>query len=96
MIDTFLKMSLDKEIVSTRICIIEPFFGGSHKQLLNLIQSELDLLNLKYDTGFITNLSDILSPSKTILIIPHLNDLFLVQDTLTRYTNKIHYNHNCT
>lgn len=32
-----------------RVCIIEPFYGGSHKQLIDLILVELDKANIKYD-----------------------------------------------
>ncbi len=31
------------------ICIIDPFYGGSHKQLIDLIKSELSNCNLKFD-----------------------------------------------
>lgn len=33
----------------SEICIVEPFYGGSHKQLIDLILKELNALNLKYD-----------------------------------------------
>jgi hypothetical protein len=31
------------------ICLIEPFFGGSHKQLIDLLVSELTCMNIKFD-----------------------------------------------
>ena len=31
------------------ICIIDPFYGGSHKQLIDLIKLELSNLNMKFD-----------------------------------------------
>ena len=34
---------------NAEICMIEPFFGGSHKQLIDLLSAELNNLNIKYD-----------------------------------------------
>ena len=31
------------------ICLIEPFYGGSHKQLIDLITNELNSRHIKYD-----------------------------------------------
>lgn len=33
----------------SQICIIEAFYGGSHKQLIDLIQTELNESKLAYD-----------------------------------------------
>lgn len=33
----------------SEICIIEPFYGGSHKQMIDLIVNELKRLNMTHD-----------------------------------------------
>lgn len=39
----------EKTCSESEICIVEPFYGGSHKQLIDLIVGELKLLGLKHD-----------------------------------------------
>jgi hypothetical protein len=34
---------------TSTICVIEPFYGGSHKQLIDLLENELKQVGLKYD-----------------------------------------------
>ena len=43
-------MSLfEKNSSDVEICLIEPFYGGSHKQLIDLITNELNSRHVKYD-----------------------------------------------
>jgi hypothetical protein len=36
------------------VCLIEPFYGGSHKELIDLLEKELFNRNIKYDLYTLT------------------------------------------
>lgn len=40
---------MNKKIHNPEVCLIEAFYGGSHKQMIDMIELELNASNIKYD-----------------------------------------------
>lgn len=65
------------------ILIIEPFYGGSHKQLIDLLCNEFTCLSLKYDLYIL--------PAKKWHWRARCSALYFSQ--IIKYNNEYKYNH---